>query len=104
MHVGGCLWPCGGVYASCVLTSATTWESVATTVVMLQAGLGRVKANLTSRVKKGGMTQKAADAALGRLHGTLDYSDFKSVDMVCSSCSSVLCTAALPQQPGRLPR
>ena len=50
----------------------------------MQAGLGRVKANLASRVKKGGMSQQAADSALGRLKGTLDYNDFKSVDMVPS--------------------
>lgn len=47
-----------------------------------QAGLSRVKANLQSRVKKGVMTQKAADSALSKLKGTLDYHDFKSVDMV----------------------
>lgn len=48
----------------------------------LEAGLSRVKANLQSRVKKGVMTQKAADSALSKLKGTLDYHDFKSVDMV----------------------
>ena len=47
-----------------------------------QAGLGRVKANLGSRVKKGAMSQAAADKALGLLKGTLDYNDYKSVAMV----------------------
>ena len=42
----------------------------------------RVKANIASRVKKGGMPQKAADAALSKLKGTLSYDDFKSVDLV----------------------
>jgi enoyl-CoA hydratase/3-hydroxyacyl-CoA dehydrogenase len=44
--------------------------------------MGRVRANLASRVKKGKMAQAAADAALARLAGALDYSSFGSVDMV----------------------
>lgn len=39
--------------------------------------MGRVKSNLASRVKKGAMSQAAADAALARVKGALDYSDFK---------------------------
>ena len=50
--------------------------------VTVQSGLQRVKSNLASRVKKGKMTQEAADAVMQRVKGTLDYSDFKSVDMV----------------------
>lgn len=38
--------------------------------------MGRIKANLSSRVKKGKMSQAAADAAFGKVKGTLDYSDF----------------------------
>ena len=48
----------------------------------VQDGLKRVKANIASRVKKGGLPQKAADAALSKLKGTLSYDDFKSVDLV----------------------
>ncbi len=48
----------------------------------LDAGLGRVRANLASRVKKGRMPEAAAAAALARLAGALDYSRFKEVDMV----------------------
>ncbi len=44
--------------------------------------MARVKANLASRVKKGAMSQAAADAALARVSGTLDYSSFKRCDMV----------------------
>ena len=50
--------------------------------VAAQSGLGRVKSNLASGVKKGKMSQEAADAVMQRVKGTLDYSDFKSVDMV----------------------
>jgi hypothetical protein len=41
-----------------------------------------VQANLASRVKKGKMAQAAADATMARVKGALDYSSFKSVDMV----------------------
>ena len=52
-----------------------------------QGGLARIKSNLASRVKKGKMTQEAADAVFARVKGTLDYNDFGSVDMVCLPCS-----------------
>ncbi|BDA49067.1 Peroxisomal fatty acid beta-oxidation multifunctional protein [Coccomyxa sp. Obi] len=48
----------------------------------LEGGLARIKSNLASRVKKGKMTQEAADAVFARVQGTLDYNDFGSVDMV----------------------
>lgn len=38
--------------------------------------MGRIKSNLASRVKKGRMSQAAADAALARATGTLDYTQF----------------------------
>ncbi len=44
--------------------------------------MARIKSNLASRVKKGKMTQEAADAVFARVKGALDYSDFTSVDMV----------------------
>ena len=45
--------------------------------------MARIKSNLASRVKKGKMTQEAADAVIARVKGALDYNDFASVDMVC---------------------
>ncbi|GBF93062.1 hypothetical protein Rsub_05673 [Raphidocelis subcapitata] len=48
----------------------------------LDGGMGRVKANLASRVKKGKMAQAAADATLARVKGSLDYASFGSCDMV----------------------
>lgn len=41
-----------------------------------QSGLGRIKSNLASRVRKGAMSQAAADAALGRAAGALTYNGF----------------------------
>ena len=49
---------------------------------ILQAGVGRVRANLASQVKKGKMTQEGLDAVMKRLTGTLTYDSFKSIDMV----------------------
>ena len=43
----------------------------------LDGGLGRIKSNLASRVKKGAMTEAQAEAALRKVKGALDYSDFK---------------------------
>lgn len=38
--------------------------------------MGRIKANLGSRVKKGKMSQAAADAAMSKVKGALDYAAF----------------------------
>ncbi|KAH7573552.1 hypothetical protein JRO89_XS03G0170400 [Xanthoceras sorbifolium] len=48
----------------------------------LEAGIGRVKANLQSRVKKGNMTKEKFEKTMSLLRGALDYESFKDVDMV----------------------
>merc|ERR1719473_529286 len=48
----------------------------------LDAGLGRVSANLMSSVKKGRMTKQKYDECMGRLSGALTYDNFGKVDMV----------------------
>ncbi|GKU85433.1 hypothetical protein SLEP1_g111 [Rubroshorea leprosula] len=48
----------------------------------LEAGIGRVKANLQSRVKKGKMTQEKFERTFSLLRGVLDYESFKDVDLV----------------------
>uniref|UniRef100_A0A1D1XSR5 Glyoxysomal fatty acid beta-oxidation multifunctional protein MFP-a n=2 Tax=Anthurium amnicola TaxID=1678845 RepID=A0A1D1XSR5_9ARAE len=48
----------------------------------LQAGIGRIRANLQSRVKKGKMTEEKFEKALSLLTGVLDYEHFKNVDLV----------------------
>lgn len=48
----------------------------------LQTGLGRVKANLQSRVKKGKMSQEKFEKTVSLVTGVLTYDDFKSVDLV----------------------
>ena len=53
-----------------------------------------MKSNLASRVKKGKMAQEAADAVMQRVKGTLDYSDFRSVDMVRPAALQPLLLAA----------
>ncbi|CAG9466886.1 unnamed protein product [Pedinophyceae sp. YPF-701] len=49
---------------------------------MLEAGMGRIHANLASRVKKGAMTEAKAKEVAGRVRGCLDYSAFRSADLV----------------------
>ncbi|KAL7220718.1 hypothetical protein ACSBR2_013578 [Camellia fascicularis] len=48
----------------------------------LQAGVGRVIANLQSRVKKGKMNEEKFLKTLSLLKGVLDYESFRDVDMV----------------------
>ncbi|KAL9249931.1 Glyoxysomal fatty acid beta-oxidation multifunctional protein MFP-a-like protein [Drosera capensis] len=48
----------------------------------LQAGVGRVKANLQSHVKKGNMTREKFEKTLSLLKGVLGYEDFRDVDMI----------------------
>ncbi|KAK9068059.1 hypothetical protein SSX86_012170 [Deinandra increscens subsp. villosa] len=61
----------------------------------LDAGLGRVKANLTSSVKKGKLTQEKFEKTISRLKGVLDYESFKDVDMVIEA---VIENVSLKQQ------
>ncbi|KAJ7980289.1 Glyoxysomal fatty acid beta-oxidation multifunctional protein mfp-a [Quillaja saponaria] len=61
----------------------------------LEAGIGRVKANLQSRVKKGNMTQEKFEKNISLLKGSLDYESFKDVDMVIEA---VIENVSLKQQ------
>ncbi|XP_042506221.1 glyoxysomal fatty acid beta-oxidation multifunctional protein MFP-a-like [Macadamia integrifolia] len=61
----------------------------------LEAGIGRVKANLQSRVKKGKMTQEKLEKTLSLLKGVLDYESFRDVDMVIEA---VIENVSLKQQ------
>ncbi|KAB5537371.1 hypothetical protein DKX38_014904 [Salix brachista] len=61
----------------------------------LQAGIGRVKANLQSRVKKGRMTQEKFEKTMSLLKGALDYESFKDVDLVIEA---VIENVSLKQQ------
>ncbi|XP_071722079.1 LOW QUALITY PROTEIN: peroxisomal fatty acid beta-oxidation multifunctional protein MFP2-like [Rutidosis leptorrhynchoides] len=61
----------------------------------LEAGLGRVKANLQSRVKKGKMSEEKFEKAMYLLSGALNYEGFKDVDMVIEA---VIENVSLKQQ------
>lgn len=61
----------------------------------LQAGLGRVKTNLQSSVKKGKMSQEKFEKTLSLLKGALDYEGFRDVDMVIEA---VIENVSLKQQ------
>ncbi|OIT37053.1 PREDICTED: glyoxysomal fatty acid beta-oxidation multifunctional protein MFP-a [Nicotiana attenuata] len=61
----------------------------------LQAGMGRVKANLQSSVKKGKMSPEKFEKTLSLLKGSLDYESFRDVDMVIEA---VIENVSLKQQ------
>ncbi|KAL7123819.1 hypothetical protein ABFS83_14G008000 [Erythranthe nasuta] len=61
----------------------------------LQAGIGRVKGNLQSRVKKGQMSKEKFEKTLTLLKGSLDYESFRDVDMVIEA---VIENVSLKQQ------
>ncbi|KAG8372936.1 hypothetical protein BUALT_Bualt12G0118900 [Buddleja alternifolia] len=63
--------------------------------MFLQSGIGRVKANLQSRVKKGKMSQEKFEKALSLLKGAVDYENFRDVDMVIEA---VIENVSLKQQ------
>lgn len=48
----------------------------------LHAGIGRVRANLESHVKKGKMTEEKLERTMSLLRGVLDYESFRTVDLV----------------------
>ncbi|MCO5567466.1 hypothetical protein L7F22_021157 [Adiantum nelumboides] len=48
----------------------------------LQQGLDRIKVNLDGRAKKGSLSKEKYNKALSLVKGTLDYKDFKDVDLV----------------------
>ncbi|XVF28291.1 hypothetical protein REPUB_Repub15cG0017400 [Reevesia pubescens] len=61
----------------------------------LESGIGRVKANLQSQVKKGKMTQEKFEKTISLLRGVLDYESFRDVDMVIEA---VIENVSLKQQ------
>ncbi|XVE82165.1 hypothetical protein DITRI_Ditri15bG0124900 [Diplodiscus trichospermus] len=61
----------------------------------LEAGIGRVKANLQSQVKKGKMTEEKFEKTISLLRGVLDYESFRDVDMVIEA---VIENVSLKQQ------
>jgi 3-hydroxybutyryl-CoA dehydrogenase len=56
----------------------------------LDKGIGRIEKQLGRAVEKGRMEQSEADAARGRIHGTLDYGDFADCDLVIEAITEDL--------------
>ncbi|KNA11657.1 hypothetical protein SOVF_133270 [Spinacia oleracea] len=61
----------------------------------LEAGIGRVKANLQSRVKKGKMTEEKFEKTMSLIQGSIDYDSFRDVDIVIEA---VIENVSLKQQ------
>src|SRR4051812_6475418 len=56
----------------------------------LDKGLGRIQKQLSRAVEKGKMEQSDADEVLGRINGTLEYSDFSDADLVIEAITENL--------------
>ncbi|KAJ0716754.1 putative isomerase, Enoyl-CoA hydratase, 3-hydroxyacyl-CoA dehydrogenase [Helianthus annuus] len=78
--VGG--GPMGSRIATALILNGYEVVLKEVTQKFLDAGIGRVKANLTGSVKKGKLTQETFAKTTSRLKGVLDYEWFKDVDMV----------------------
>lgn len=70
-----------GIATACILAGMNVLLKEVNST-FLQGGMERIKGNLASRVKKGRMTGGAATECMTRVQGVLDYSEFKTVDMV----------------------
>ena len=56
----------------------------------LDKGLGKIEKQLARAVEKGRIEQDDADAARGRIQGTLDYSDLADCDLVIEAITEDL--------------
>src|SRR5919202_552579 len=56
----------------------------------LDKGLGRIQKQLAKAVEKEKIDQSAADAAVSRIHGTLDYGDYSDCDLVVEAITEDL--------------
>ncbi|KAJ0482992.1 putative isomerase, 3-hydroxyacyl-CoA dehydrogenase, Enoyl-CoA hydratase [Helianthus annuus] len=78
--VGG--GPMGSRIATALILNGYEVVLKEVTKKFLDAGIGRVKANLTGSVKKGKLTRETFEKTTSCLKGVLDYERFKDVDMV----------------------
>lgn len=83
-----------GIATACLLSGCTVLLKEVNDQ-FLQAGLGRIKANFESAVKKGRMKKQMAEGLMKRVQGTLDWSSFGKCDMVIEA---VIEDLALKQQ------
>jgi 3-hydroxybutyryl-CoA dehydrogenase len=56
----------------------------------LQKGIGRIEKQLARAVEKGKSSQEDADAVRGRIHGTVDYGELASCDLVIEAITESL--------------
>jgi len=72
----------GSGIATCFLSANFSVQLIEQSPEALEAGLARIKSNFTSNVKRGRMTQQAADALLENLAGSTDYQSLCECDLV----------------------
>jgi len=72
----------GSGIATSFLTANFTVQLIEQSSEALEAGLGRIKANFASNVKRGSMSQQAAETCLANLDGSVDYQSLSECDLV----------------------
>ncbi|XP_041012132.1 glyoxysomal fatty acid beta-oxidation multifunctional protein MFP-a-like [Juglans microcarpa x Juglans regia] len=81
----------GGLIGSAIATALTlsNYQVILKEVdeKLLQAAIGRVRADLQSSLKKGKMSREKFEKTLSLLNGVLDYESFEDVDMVIEAAT-----------------
>ncbi|MFT4928503.1 MAG: 3-hydroxyacyl-CoA dehydrogenase [Phenylobacterium sp.] len=72
----------GSGIATSFLSSHFNIQLIEQTQQALEAGLGRISNNFASNVKRGRMSQAAADSCLAKLNGSTDYQTLADCDLV----------------------
>ncbi|NQZ87726.1 MAG: enoyl-CoA hydratase/isomerase family protein [Colwellia sp.] len=72
----------GSGIATSFLAANFTVQLIEQSSEALEAGLGRIKANFVSNVKRGRMGQQVADTCLANLSGSVDYQSLSECDLV----------------------
>ncbi|MCJ8273905.1 MAG: 3-hydroxyacyl-CoA dehydrogenase NAD-binding domain-containing protein, partial [Psychrosphaera sp.] len=72
----------GSGIATAFLSSKFSVQLIEQTEEALEAGLGRIKGNFAGNVKRGRMSQQAADDCVAQLNGSIDYQTLADCDLV----------------------
>ncbi|NQZ10099.1 MAG: enoyl-CoA hydratase/isomerase family protein [Algicola sp.] len=72
----------GSGIATAFLSSKFSVQLIEQTEEALEGGLGRIKGNFAGNVKRGRMSQQAADDCVAQLNGSIDYQTLADCDLV----------------------
>ncbi len=72
----------GSGIATCFLSAKFTVQLIEQSEEALELGLTRIKNNFVSNVKRGRISQEAADSCLAKLSGSIDYQSLENCQLV----------------------